>query len=99
MSIQKKWSIDEVKSKIDDGLIVEVQWRVSSVNTKPYSIHGTCNFEKGETFIPFEEINESQVIEWVKNQLGENVVTELEKNIDDTLQLTSYNNRKPWDTI
>ncbi len=99
MSIQKRWSIDDIKSKTDDGLIVEAQWRVSSVNTKPYSIHGTCIFEKSELFIPFEEINESQVIEWVKNQLGEVAVSQLEKNIDDTLQESSYSNQKPWNNI
>jgi hypothetical protein len=97
MTVQKKWSIEGLKSFKEDGLVIEAEWRVSSSGeVKPYFLFGSCKFERGDSFTPFEDLTESQVVEWVKEQLGSETVAELENAIDDELSEKNVTNSIPW---
>jgi hypothetical protein len=97
MAITKKWSIEGLKSLKEDGLVIEAEWRVSSSgNVKPFSLFGSCKFERGDSFTPFEEITESQVIEWVKEKLGTETVASLEQAIDDQFSESDVTDTIPW---
>lgn len=100
MTTQKKWSIDEITSQTEDGLVIEVQWRVSTTgDVKPYSVYGTCKFERGDSFTEFNDLTETTVVGWVKEQLGDEIVSELEEHIDNTVVETGLSKVKPWDSI
>jgi hypothetical protein len=97
MTVQKKWSIEGLKSFKEDGLVIEAEWRVSSSGeVKPYFLFGSCKFERGDSFTPFEELTESQVVEWVKEQLGSETVAELESAIDKEFTESETSNTMPW---
>jgi hypothetical protein len=100
VTIEKKWSIEGLKSKKEDGLVIEAEWRVSSFgNVKPFSLFGSCKFERGDGFTPFEELTEEQVIEWVKEKLGTETVASLEQAIDDQFSESDVTDTIPWTPI
>jgi hypothetical protein len=97
MAITKKWSIERLKSLKEDGLVIEAEWRVSSLGeVKPYFLFGSCKFERGDAFVPFEELTETQVIAWVKEKLGVNTVLQLEQAIDNHFSVNDISDELPW---
>ena len=64
------WTIDNLDRQAVDGLVITAHWRVNAVDGEHSAgAYGSVGFERGETFIPFEQLTEAQVIDWVKTQL------------------------------
>jgi hypothetical protein len=67
------WSIANLERNADDNGVVTAHWRVSTVDGDfRASLYGTCGFTPDPTapdFVPFEDLTEAMVIEWVKGSL------------------------------
>lgn len=73
------WTISNLDRQVSDGLITTGHWRVNAVDGEHSAgAYGSVGFTRGDSFIPFEELTEAQVIEWVKAQLD---VAEIEASL------------------
>jgi hypothetical protein len=73
------WTITQLDRQTSDGLVTTAHWRVDAVDGEHSAgSYGTVGFERGDTFIAYESLTETQVIAWVKNKLD---VAEIEANL------------------
>ena len=73
------WTISNLDRQVSDGLITTGHWRVDAVDGEHTAgAYGSVGFTRGDDFIPFEELTEAQVLEWVKAQLD---VAEIEASL------------------
>jgi hypothetical protein len=83
------WQILDVKSQVADGLVTNVIYaclaqldnyvdrRVGEV-----ALEGSTDTEG---FIPYSELTEAQIIQWVKSTLGSTVVNETETSMSNSV--------------
>jgi len=82
------WTISTLERNTDDGVVV-AHWRASDSevvgdDTHSGSSYGTCGFtpdSSSEGYTAYADITESQAIEWVKDDMGEEAVTGVEDSI------------------
>ena len=61
------WSIEQLNRELSDGLVTTAHWRCTAVdNDYSISTFGSVGFERGDTFIPYEQLTQEQVLDWVK---------------------------------
>jgi len=84
------WTITNMDRLTADGFVVTVHWTASQTDGDyTASTYSTVSFteQPGQSLIPYDQLTESQVIEWVKASLGEEGVaaidTALAANIAD----------------
>jgi hypothetical protein len=78
------WSITQLYRELSDGLVTNVHWRcVVTDGEQSASTSGSVGFERGDTFTPYEELTEEQVLGWVKPQLEvADIETGLQSHLD-----------------
>ena len=70
MSAIITWSVDRMQCKPQEGdltnVVCSVEWRCSGVDGDFFAtVYGTCALgSPGSPFTPYEQLTESQVIEW-----------------------------------
>ena len=71
MSITFNWSISKTQVlPVQDGIanvVTKAEWFVNAVDADSNmtsSSSGTCSFSLGDTFTPFEDLTEQQVLDW-----------------------------------
>lgn len=73
------WTISNLDRQVSDGLVTAGHWRVDAVDGEHTAgAYGSVGFTRGDSFIPFDELTEAQVVEWVKAQLD---VAEIEASL------------------
>ena len=73
------WTISNLDRQVSDGLVTTAHWRVDAVDGEHTAgAYGSVGFTRGDDFIPFEQLTEAQVVEWVKAQLD---VAEIEASL------------------
>ena len=79
------WTIAQLERNTDGNGVVVAHWRASDVDgDHSGSSYGTCGFTpdaEAEGYTAYEDITESQAIEWVKASMGEEAVESLESSI------------------
>jgi hypothetical protein len=69
------YSIVQLDRNTSDGFVTTVHYNVTKVDGEfSASTYGTIGFEAGTPATPFASLTEAQVIAWVKDKLGEEVV-------------------------
>lgn len=69
------WTINQLERNTSDGFVTTVHYTVTKVDGDfSASIYGTISFEAGTPETPFESLTEAQVVAWVKDKLGEEIV-------------------------
>jgi hypothetical protein len=64
------YKINNLERQVSDDLVITAHWRVDAVDGEHTAgAYGSVGFTRGDDFIPFEELTEAQVLEWVKAQL------------------------------
>jgi hypothetical protein len=64
------YKIDNLERQVSDDLVITAHWRVDAVDGEHTAgAYGSVGFTRGDDFIPFEQLTEAQVLEWVKAQL------------------------------
>jgi hypothetical protein len=85
------WSIVELEHQTADGLVIIAHWEASKeAGGKLAHIYGSVTLPAKDpsdpTFIPFDELTEEVVLNWVKAVLGEEQLAALEAVLDSQLQ-------------
>jgi hypothetical protein len=64
------WTISQLERQTSDGLVTTAHWRCTAVDGDvSVSNNGTVGFERGDTFIAYDSLTETQVMDWVKDKL------------------------------
>ena len=73
-----QWRIANLERETADGFVYTAHYTVDAKDDV-YSAgaYGSIGFERPETLIPFSDLTEAQVIEWVKEALGSEKVLEI----------------------
>ena len=69
-------------------VVVSAQWNILGVDQgASYNLSGWQNFtlEQGEGFVPYNKLTETQVVQWVKDTMGENGVESMEAAVQGSL--------------
>ncbi len=69
-------------------VVVSAQWNILGVDQgASYNLSGWQNFtlQQGEGFTPYNQLTEAQVVQWVKDTLGENGVASMEAAVQGSL--------------
>jgi hypothetical protein len=67
------WKISTLDRDTSDGFVRVVHWNASQVDGEfTSSTYSTASFTKedGINYVPYAELTESSVVEWVKGSLG-----------------------------
>ena len=66
------WNVVQMDRLTSDGFVVTVHYTVNAVDGDfTASTYGTVGFETGTPTTPYASLTKAQVIEWVKDKLGE----------------------------
>ena len=80
------WQVVQMDRLTSDGFVVTVHYRVNATDdTYSASTYGTIGYtqEPGETYTPYDQLTEAQVVGWVQTSLGqETVEASLQSQID-----------------
>jgi len=77
------WTISTLDSTLPDGCVTTAHWRVSKTDGDASGIvYGTISLPHKDhndpTFIPYDQLTEAIVIDWVKEEMGANQVSAYE---------------------
>lgn len=74
------WAIAQLERETADGYVFTAHYTVNAADgTYTAGAYGSVGFERPETLIPFADLQEEQVIGWVKEALGgDEKVTEIQ---------------------
>jgi len=95
------WAIANLDREIADGFVYTAHYTVNATDGEAYSAgaYGSIGFERPEELIPFDDLTQEIVIEWVKEKLGEEQVekveTALQSQIDEKRAPTKASGT-PW---
>ena len=69
------YTINQLDRNTSDGFVTTVHYNVTKVDGEfTASTYGTIGFEAGTPTTPYASLTKAQVIEWVKDKLGEETV-------------------------
>lgn len=72
------WHIANLERETADGYVFTAHYTIDVEDgTYRAGAYGSIGFERPETLIPFADLTEAQVIEWVKEALGSDKVLEI----------------------
>jgi len=91
------WDIINLERDIVTGLVTKAYWRVSAASyTYIADCQGICELERSDTFIPYSELTEDQVITWIKSKIDvETIEAEATAKLEIKKNLTSQHGI-PW---
>ena len=102
------WKINSLEREASDGFVFTAHYSVSAISDQldsqgnPYNsgAYGSIGLERPKTLVPFADLTESQVVDWVKTKLGgSDKVKEIESALDARIQeliTPSKINGVPW---
>ena len=101
MAITKQWEVNTLERELADGYVKRVDYRVKGIDGSEEKARatGSIELEKPETLIPYKDLTESKVLEWVKTKIGAEEVARLEKWLEDEIALLTTPvtaTGKPW---
>ena len=69
------YTINQLDRNTSDNFVTTVHYNVTKVDGEfSASTYGTVSFEAGTPETPYASLTKAQVIEWVKDKLGEEVI-------------------------
>ena len=76
MAVTYTWTIPTLEHEIADGGVYVAHWRVTGVDGdgNSASSYGTCGLTydaSSEDFIPYDDLTEAQVQEWIWEQVNQ----------------------------
>lgn len=92
MIITINWTIDGMdvvpNKSVYTNVVSNIHWRVlATYENYMISVYGeeSIEYQLRETFIPYEELTQETVINWVKQTMGIEKVTEIENMVTEKL--------------
>lgn len=99
MTTTFNWKISQMDRLTADGFVVTVHYRVDATEGDlSAGTYGTVGFEQQpeETYTPFNELTEAQVVGWVQDKLGQATVEESLQSQIDALKAPVQESGLPW---
>ena len=95
------WAIAQLERETADGYVFTAHYTVNAADgTYTAGAYGSVGFERPETLVPYADLQEEQVIGWVKEALGgDEKVTEIQAALQaqlDEQRNPSKASGKPW---
>lgn len=98
------WIISQLERALPGGVVFVAHWRVTKVEDDcSGTAYGTQSFESKDpadpTFVPYDELTEAQVVDWVKAAMGDVRVAEIEANVQaqiDSQKNPTQASGMPW---
>jgi hypothetical protein len=93
------WQINQMDRMTSDGFVVTVHYTVSAEDTgTTASTYGTIGYTEteGETYTPYAELTQAQVVGWVQNSLGKDTVEASLQSQIDALKNPVQETGLPW---
>lgn len=91
MSISYQWKIADLERESVDGYITKVFYEVTAVDCQFNSvIDGCVSLNQSETrdnFVPFESLTEDLIVQWIKEQMGQEWVRDHELNLEKQIEV------------
>lgn len=77
------WTIESLDRTLPDGYVFTAHWRITKTQDDyTASTYGTINFPAklptDPGFIPYDDLTEPEVVQWVKDEMGPNQVAAYE---------------------
>jgi hypothetical protein len=108
--MERKWKIQQMERHVETGVVTTVFWRYELTDGdytvgygEPLQLvnnHTDVDVENG--FIPFDELNEESVMQWVIDSLGEGYINHMDENLmvdvnNHRKQIESFSYGLPWE--
>jgi hypothetical protein len=92
------WKINSLKSKPDDGAVIEASWQLTAVEGEAVKTqYGKSAFQVNSSdpsFIPYADLTEEKVLQWVWDSMDKD---EVESDLGNKLnRQPKYNIGKPF---
>jgi hypothetical protein len=91
------WIIENLDWKKDNGLVTTAHWRCTAVDGDfTTSVYGTVGFEGDHPTIPYADLTEADVLEWLYEEMDKD---ELESNLAariEALKNPEQESGTPW---
>jgi len=95
----KTWNIINLEKLQESGTVVKVVYSLSINNGKvSHKLIQNIGLERTENspeFVPFEDLTQEVVLDWVQQELGEEGINLLEEKILSILSVLEENQNKP----
>jgi hypothetical protein len=101
MPYTTKWQIEKLAREFKSGYVFKVFFAVEAfcktTNTS-HVLKGSQCLDRPETLIPYENLTENLVLDWLYAALGENQVCRLNEQVSTDLKcyLETCNSKPPW---
>ena len=95
------WTISQLDRLTSDGFVVVVHYNVSATDgTYQASTYGTTSYTQtpGETYIPYEDLTQPIVVDWVQETLDKDTVEASLQGQIDALKNPVQESGLPWTT-
>jgi hypothetical protein len=80
------WNIAQLEREVSDGYVFTAHYTIDAKNDAYTSgAYGSIGFERPENLIPYSELSKEEVVQWVKEVLGEEKVVEIEAALQQQL--------------
>jgi myo-inositol-hexaphosphate 3-phosphohydrolase len=77
MATTYQWNVVQMDRLTSDGFVVTVHYTVNAVDGEyTVSTYGTVGYteQQGEQYIPYADLTEAEVVGWVQESLGKDIV-------------------------
>jgi hypothetical protein len=85
--MKTNWAIHQLERSATDNFVLNVHWRYSMTDGKyyadTYSVASYTQDPEKDDYIPYEELTEEMVIDWVKSSLD---MEAIDKNLADQIE-------------
>lgn len=72
MSVEFTWTVLRMERRAADGYVITANWALNGKDGEfEESLHNQTYFDTVDNFIPYEELSETQVIEWIRSTVNE----------------------------
>lgn len=97
------WTINQLERETADGFVFTAHYSVNAADdTYTSGAYGSIGFERPDTLIPFSDLTEELVLDWVKEKIGgdekvQEIQAALQAQLDEQRTPTKASGL-PWST-
>jgi hypothetical protein len=60
------WTISQLDRRTSDGFVTTAHWRATAVDgDHSANVYATCSWSEGQPTVPYADLTEEEVLEWV----------------------------------
>jgi hypothetical protein len=97
------WKINLVERAKSNDFILQVVWECTDLRDGFIGrLTDTLGFEVEDAKVPFDQVTEDMIVEWVKKELGDHEVLRIEQSVQFMIDANITNNKAagaPWNSL